>query len=263
MIILKIGGGAEINLDGIITDLAVLKEKVIIVHGANAVRDRLLEKLGIEKKVITSLSGHSSVFTDHDLIDAQLMAYAGLMNKRIVSLCQQNGINAVGLSGLDGRVISGRRNQGIKIREGSKIRIIRDLSGKPVEINLDLLNLLLDYGYTPVLTVPITDEHGHAINSENDDIVAVLQSAVHAEKIIQFIEAPGIMRNPDDPGSMIKALTRTQLQQFEESVSGRMKRKVYALIKLFDSGPCKVIVSDGRQVNPLKNALNGEGTIIQ
>ena len=120
MIIIKIGGGREINLKGIAANLAAIKEPFIIVHGANAVRDDLAEKLNIQKKVITSLSGYSSVFSDEDTIDLMMMAYAGLKNKRIVELLQQNGINAVGLSGLDGRMIEGKRNSGIKVREDGK-----------------------------------------------------------------------------------------------------------------------------------------------
>ncbi|MFA7227770.1 MAG: acetylglutamate kinase, partial [Melioribacteraceae bacterium] len=107
MLLIKIGGGKALNLNGIISDLAGLKEKFIIVHGANSLRDELAEKLGYVKKVVTSLSGYDSVFSTEETIDLAMMAYAGLKNKRIVELCQQNGINAVGLSGLDGKVIQG------------------------------------------------------------------------------------------------------------------------------------------------------------
>ena len=84
MIIIKIGGGAGINLQGIVGDLAQLREKFIIVHGANALRDKLAEDLGRPKKVVTSVSGYSSVYSDENLIDQMMMAYAGARNKRIV-----------------------------------------------------------------------------------------------------------------------------------------------------------------------------------
>ncbi|MDP3445416.1 MAG: acetylglutamate kinase, partial [Ignavibacteria bacterium] len=116
MLIIKIGGGKELNLKGIISDLATLNEKFIIVHGANALRDELAVKLNVQKKVVTSLSGYDSVLSNEETIDLMMMAYSGLKNKRIVELCQQNGINAVGLSGLDGKVIQGKRNSGIKVR---------------------------------------------------------------------------------------------------------------------------------------------------
>jgi acetylglutamate/LysW-gamma-L-alpha-aminoadipate kinase len=263
MILLKIGGGASINLKGICADLADVGEDVIIVHGANAMRDELLTRLGMEKQVITSLSGHTSVFTDEALLDVQIMAYAGLMNKRIVELCQQNGLNAVGLSGLDGRVIEGRRNQGIKVKEGSRIRIVRDRSGKPVGINTGLLKLLLANHYTPVLTIPIIDEQKFGINSENDDIVALLQKSMDIPTVIQLIVAPGILRDPEDPKSLIATMTRSELQELERKFSGRIKRKLYALGKLLEGGETTVIVSDGRLDAPVKHALAGGGTVIR
>ena len=88
------------------------------------------------------------------------------------------------------------------------IKLIRDFSGKPQSINTNLLNLLLSNGYTPVLCVPIIDENNFAINSENDDIVRVLQEAIKADSIIQFIEAPGFLNNPDDPTSILPKITR-------------------------------------------------------
>jgi acetylglutamate/LysW-gamma-L-alpha-aminoadipate kinase len=111
MIIVKIGGGKEINIKGIIADLAGIDEPYVIVHGANALRDKLAEDLGQPKQVLTSVKGYSSVYSDEKLLDVMMMAYAGLRNKRIVELCQQHGINAVGFSGLDGKMVQGKRNQ--------------------------------------------------------------------------------------------------------------------------------------------------------
>ncbi len=263
MIIIKIGGGAAINLQGIAQDLAQVNEPLVIVHGANALRDELAAKLGIEKRVLTSASGYASVFTDREMLEVMMMAYAGLRNKHLVELCQQNGINAVGLTGLDGRLIQGKRNRGIRVKENGKIKMKRDLSGKPRRVNKGLLELLLTNGFTPVITVPIVDENGFAVNSENDDIVALLQSVLHAEKVIQFIEAPGFLEKADDPDSLIPAMNFRELEQREAQAEGRMKRKILALRKLSDFGPVEVILADGRVEHPLENALNGEGTVIR
>lgn len=216
----------------------------------------------IQKKIITSVSGYDSVFSDETAIDTMMMAYAGLRNKRIVEMCQQNGINAVGLSGLDGKVIRGKRNQGIRIREDGKVKIVRDFSGKPKEINVELLKLLMNNGYTPVLCVPIIDENNFAVNSENDDIVNVLQSALRADKIIQLIEAPGFLDDKNDPDSLIKKITKSELLEKEEKSEGRMKRKMHALTKLFEEGAAEVYISDGRSEHPLEDALAGKGTRI-
>jgi acetylglutamate/LysW-gamma-L-alpha-aminoadipate kinase len=263
MLLIKIGGGKDLNLVGIVKDLASLNEKFIIVHGANALRDELAQKLNIQKKVVTSLSGYDSVFSDENTIDLAMMAYAGLKNKRIVELFQQNGVNAVGLSGIDGKVIQGKRNSGIKVREGGKTLLLRDYSGKPKAINKQLLDLLLGNGYIPVLSVPLIDENNFAINSENDDIIALLQNEFKADKIISLIEAPGFLLDKNDPSSLVSNISKAELEAMEQKVEGRMKRKILALRKLFESGDTTVILSDGRTENPIKNALNGKGTTIQ
>ncbi|WKZ68465.1 MAG: [LysW]-aminoadipate kinase [Melioribacteraceae bacterium] len=264
MILIKIGGGQSINVKGIIDDISTMKdEQFIIIHGANAYRDQLAAKLNYEKKIITSVSGYASVFSDDDAIDIQLMAYAGVMNKRIVELAQQAGINAVGLTGLDGRLVQGKRNTGIRVRENNKLKVIRDNSGKPQAINSDFINLLLQNKYLPVVTVPIADEEGKAINSENDDILAVFQSTLKAERIIQFIEAPGFLEDVNDESSLILNMTKEELRQKEEQVDGRIKRKLHALNKLFETSDATVIIADGRTEHPLKDAIENKGTVIK
>jgi len=263
MIIIKIGGGKEINLKGIVKDLSDLDVPFIIVHGANYFRDKLVKDLGQEKKILESASGYSSVFSDEDAINSIMMAYSGLRNKRIVELMQQNGINAVGLSGIDGGLIKGKRNRGIRIKENGKLKIVRDFSGKPKKINFGLLKLLLDNKYTPVLSIPILDENGYAINSENDDIIRVLKNTLGVEKIINLIEAPGFLDDKNNPNSLVKEMSQTELEQRENQVGGRMKRKMLALRKLFEQGSCTVYISDGRVDNPVVDALNGKGTILK
>jgi len=263
MIIIKIGGGAGINLQGIIQDLAQLREKFIIVHGANALRDKLAEDLGQPKRVVTSVSGYSSVYSDENLIDQMMMAYAGARNKRIVELCHQHGINAVGLSGLDGKAVQGVRNKGIRVYQDGKLKILRDYSGKPEAINKELLDLLLDHGYVPVLTVPIIDEQNNAINTENDDVVRVLQKAMRADTVINLIEAPGFLENKDDETSLILHIPAAELESREQQVDGRMKRKMLAVRKLFEHGASRVIIADGRGEHPVADALSGKGTVIE
>jgi len=262
MMLIKIGGGEEIDLEAVIADLAGLAPPYLVVHGANMLRDRLAERLGLEKTVLTSVSGYSSVFSDDAAIDVILMSYAGLRNKRIVELCQRRGIDAVGLTGLDGRLVRGERNKGIRVREGGKTLIRRDLSGKPRDINTGLLGLLLDNGYTPVLTIPIVDENGYAINSENDDIVALLAERLDIDTVVQLIEAPGLLDDPGDEASLIARLDRAGLERREAQAEGRIKRKLLSLKRLCRDGKTRVIIADGRVETPLSSALDGAGTHI-
>ena len=263
MIIIKIGGGRDVNLKGVVQDLAILTERFIIVHGANTVRDEIAAKMGFPTQTVTSVSGYASVLSDEKAIDAIMMGYAGIQNKRLVELCQQGGINAVGLSGLDGKLVQGARNKGIRVRQNEKTIMMRDFSGKPKQINQELIALLLDHGYVPVICIPIIDENNFAINSENDDIVAVLQETLHADTVIQLIEAPGFMDDIKDDNSLVPSITRAELDAREAQVEGRMKRKMLALKKLMENGAARVIISDGRVEHPVQDALSGKGTIIQ
>ncbi len=262
MILLKIGGGAAINLDAVIADLAQLAQPCLIVHGANALRDQLAQQLGMQKTLLTSVSGYSSVFSDQDAIDVIMMSYAGLRNKRIVELCQRHAINAIGLTGLDGRLIQGERNRGIRVRENGKTLIKRDHSGKPKQINSALLSLLLEQGYCPVLTIPIVDENGFAINSENDDIIVKLAESLSFSSVIQLIEAPGLLDQADDESSLVKSIDLAELQQREANATGRFKRKLLALSRLKQAGKVKIIIADGRGESPVSDAINGAGTHI-
>ena len=262
MLILKIGGGAGINVDGIADDITQCAEPVIIVHGANAWRDDLADRLGVVREVVTSVRGYDSVLATEATMDVMLMAYAGLRNKRIVEALQRRNIAAIGLMGLDGRVIQGKRNPGIQVRQGEKVLLRRDLSGKPQRINTSLLQLLAANGYTPVLTVPICDEQGYAISADNDDITAVLHRELRASTVVSLFEAPGFLSDPADPASVIPRMSRAEVKQWEELSVGRIKRKLHAINRIMEEYPTRVILADGRTAHPLADALTGKGTVI-
>lgn len=262
MIIVKIGGGGAINVAGVARDLAGIGEPAVVVHGANAVRDELAAALGRTQRVVTSASGVASVFSDEAAIDLLLMAYAGARNKRIVEAMQQAGVDAVGLCGLDGRAVQGRRNRGIRVEAGGRTCVLHDLSGKPQSANVVLLRALLALGHTPVLTVPIADETGAAINAENDDIVAVLARDLEADTVVQLIEAPGMLRDPADPATVIASLGLEELARWEAAATGRFKRKLMALRRLLEGRAPRVVIADGRGEHPLGDALAGAGTEV-
>jgi acetylglutamate/LysW-gamma-L-alpha-aminoadipate kinase len=196
------------------------------------------------------------------MIDLMMMSYAGIRNKRIVELCHKHGINAVGLSGLDGKAVQGVRNKGIRVYQDGKQKIVRDFSGKPESVNKGLIHLLLENGYVPVLTVPIVDEENNAINTENDDVVRVLQHAIRAGTVINLIEAPGFLNDKDDESTLIQKISPLELEAREQQVDGRMKRKMLAVRKLVEAGATRVVIADGRTAHPVAEALSGKGTVI-
>jgi [amino group carrier protein]-L-2-aminoadipate 6-kinase len=262
VLILKVGGGAGINIEGIADDVARSTGPVVIVHGANAWRDDLADRLGVAREVVTSVRGYDSVLATEATMDVMLMAYAGLRNKRIVEALQRRNVGAVGLTGLDGRLIQGKRNPGIQVRHGDKILLRRDLSGKPQRINTTLIQLLVANGYTPVLTVPICDEQGCAISADNDDITAALHRDLRASVVVSLFEAPGFLSDPADPASVVPRMSRADVQQWEDRSSGRIKRKLHAVNKIMEEFPTRVVLADGRGAHPLSDALEGKGTVI-
>ena len=148
------------------------------------------------------------------------------------------------------------------IENGKKL-LKRDFSGKPREINKHLLELLLDGGYMPLLTIPLVDEDGFAVNSENDDVVAQLQLTMEADTVLQLIEAPGFMGDPTDPDSVMPTLASGDLPGLVEQSEGRIKRKLYALNKLAQNGASRIIICDGRTEHPVRDGLAGKGTVIE
>lgn len=266
MILIKIGGGKKINLDYVCDDIRTLidqGEKVILVHGASVIRDEIAERLGYPTKTITSPTGISSVYTDKTAIDIFLMTYPGLVNKRIVAKLQYFGVNAVGLSGLDGQLWKGKRKTAVYIKDGTKTKLITDnMTGKVIKINTGLINLLLDNKYLPVICPPALSEENEIINTDNDWAAAVMAGALKIDKMVVLFEASGLLKKFGDESTLIKTVDKNKLDEYLIYTQGRMKKKLLGAKEAFRLGLKKMCWSDGRIKNPVTNALKGRGTII-
>jgi len=265
-LVVKVGGGAEVDLESVVEDLAALGRPFVLLHGANHLRDQLATALGRPTRVVESISGYASTVTDDEAMDVFLAAYAGIRNKRLVESLRKAGVDAVGLTGLDGGIVQGTRNPGIRVTQDGRKLLIRDNSGKPRSVNGGLLRTLLDGGYTPVLTAPIAAEDGSALNTENDEVLALLAAAVSATDVVSLIAAPGLLARREDPGSLVREVCPDELPAWEERVEGRMRRKVRALRSLFaatEGRAVRVVLADGRVSRPVTRALAGEGTVIE
>lgn len=265
MIILKIGGGTNINWEYIAQDLGeiIKSEPVIIVHGASTKRDQIAEKLGIPTKTITSPSGISSVYTNTDAIDVFLMTYAGLMNKRLVATLQQYGINALGLSGIDGKLWQAKKKEAVYSVENGKTKLITDnLTGRVDGINTTLLQILLTNGFVPVLCPPAITPNGEIVNTDNDWAVAMIAGAMKATAVVSLFEAPGLLRDRNDETSLIAKISVTELSGMMNVAQGRMKKKVLGAQKAIELGTSTIYWGDGRIQQPITNAMQGKGTVI-
>ena len=265
VIILKIGGGKGVtdNLDKILDDVATIKEKIIIVHGANHEMKEISEALGHPEQIVKSPGGYTSRFTDEKTLEIFMMVYSGVANKRIVTKLQKLGVNAIGLSGMDGKLLVGKRKDSVKVIEGNKIKLLRgNFTGTVEEVNGKLLNLLLEKGYTPVICPPAISYEGDGINTDNDRIVAAIAGAMEAEKIVSLFEAPGLLRDHTDESTLIKKIDKSEVMSMIEHAKGRMKKKILHAKEAFDKGAGTIYFGDARIEKPVTSALEGKGTII-
>ena len=150
MLVVKIGGGAAIGEGGYTNfaeDLATIAEPVVVVHGGNAEFSELSRQLGMPPRMITSSSGRVTRYTDAATMDAMLMAYCGKVNKRLVATLRAAGINAVGLSAIDGGIATGRRKPVLRGVEDGKTKVLRDdHAGTLEQIDPSLVRMLLEHG---------------------------------------------------------------------------------------------------------------------
>ncbi len=266
MILIKIGGGKNINWDYICQDLTSLVksgEKIIVVHGASSTRDEIAEKLKIPTKTITSPSGITSVYTDKKALEVLLMVYSGLINKQIVAKMQSYGINALGLSGVDGRVWEAKRKEAVYAVENGKTKLISDnLTGRVERINKKLINLLVKNKYVPVICPPAISFENEIVNTDNDIAAALMAGILGIKKIIVLFEAPGMLRDINDPKSLIKEIKEEELEGDMKFAIGRMKKKLLGAQKALVLGVKKIYWGDGRIKHPILNAIKEKGTVI-
>ncbi|NPV09876.1 MAG: [LysW]-aminoadipate kinase [Anaerolineae bacterium] len=266
LVVVKVGGSEGIDYDAVCGDLArLLKEgrRAILVHGGSAETNRLAEKLGHPPEFITSESGFESRRTDRETIEIFEMAYCGRMNKMIVEKLQALGVNAVGLSGLDGRLLEGPRKKAIRALVGGKRVLIRDdLSGRVDTVNVGLLTLLLDAGYTPVVSPPAISHENEAINVDGDRAAAAIAEAMGAEVLVLLSNVPGLLRSFPDESTLIRRVDVADADAYMEFAQGRMKVKVLGAVEAVRAGVGRVVLADARVDEPIRRALAGEGTTV-
>ncbi len=267
MIVVKVGGSEGIDLEAVCLDVAELVKggrKMVLMHGGSHETNLLAERLDHPPRFVTSVSGYVSRYTDRETLAIFEMVYCGKINKSLVERLQGLGVNAVGLSGLDGRLLEGQRKAVIKIVEKGKKRVLRDdYTGKVERANVSLLHLLLDNGYLPVLTPPAISYEGQAINVDGDRAAAVVAAALGAEQLIILSNVPGLLRNFPDEDSLIPLIERDEAQEYMDFAQGRMKKKVMGAVEALAEGVRQVIFADGRIDSPIRAALEGQGTVIR
>lgn len=266
MIVIKVGGGKDLNIDAVVADIAALRaggQELLLVHGGAETTNEVAEALGHPPQFVTSESGFVSRRTDRRTLEIFEMVYCGQLNKMWVEKFQRAGVNAVGLSGLDGRIFEGTRKDTLRVRVGGKRMVLRDdWTGTVERVNTELLKLLLGAGYLPVITPPGASDKGEAINVDGDRAAAMVAAAFNAEALIILSNVPGLLRNFPDESTLIREIPRAKANDFMQYAEGRMKKKVMGAVEAIGEGVQKVIFADGRIERPITQALAGAGTQI-
>lgn len=251
-IVVKYGGNAMTSEDlkeQVMEDIVLLSMvgiRVVLVHGGGPELSGLMQRLGKKPEFIDGLR-----VTDKETIDMAQMVLAGKINKSLVNLLQMKGGQAIGLSGMDGRLIEA------KIRD-PKYGYVGDVT----KINGDVVTTLLDSGYIPVISTLGCDTEGNTYNINGDTGAGKIASAIGAERLIMMTDIEGIMRNREDPDSLISSLTIEEAEQLtkEGVISGGMIPKVRCCTDALNEGVKAAVIIDGRVPHAvLMEILTDEG----
>jgi len=268
MLVIKAGWNHGLDINAVCEDVAALTgqgQKVILVHGGSHETNVISEKLGKPPRFVTSPSGFQSRYTDRETLEIFAMVTAGKVNKLLVERLQQLGVNAFGLSGLDGRVLEGKRKGTLIVVENGKKKVLRgDYGGTVERVNASLLRLLLKQGYTPVVAPLAISYQGKALNVDGDRVAAAVAGALQAETLIILSNVPGLLSDFPNEDSLIPRIPREEARDYlERYAQGRMKKKLLGAIEALEQGVKRVILADGRVEHPILRALEYQGTVIE
>ena len=257
VVVVKYGGNAMINeslKQQVMEDIALLwliGVKVVLIHGGGPEINDTMKRLGKEAVFVDGLR-----VTDRETVDIVQMVLAGKVNKTLVNLLQMKGGHAVGLSGIDGGIIEAKmKNEALGyVGQITKIRT------QPI---LDLL----EKNYIPVISTVASDRQGNTYNINGDTAAAYIAGALGAERLIMMTDIAGILRDKDDPSTLIPALTVSEAKNlFEEGIiSGGMIPKVDCCIEAIEKGVRHVVIMDGRVPHSILMELltdEGAGTMV-
>jgi acetylglutamate kinase len=212
--VVKAGGGVFADVEStrlLIEQLAILHYfgvRVVMVHGGGPQLTALSESLGLATQIVNGRR-----VTDEKSIEVTAMVLNGLINTRILAICRDLNIDAVGISGVDAGLVRARRRAPVKLEDGSERMIDYGFVGDVDAVNTAVLLKLLDNGLMPVVSPLSADEKGVLLNINADTVAAAIGAAVQAEKLILCTGAPGILENPADPGSLISYTDLRGLQR--------------------------------------------------
>ena len=262
IIVVKLGGAEGNDLTPALAEVAS-QTGCILVHGGSSEVDRLGAALGRPSRYFTSPSGVVSRYTDPPGLEILTMAIAGKVNTAIVARLQGLGVRAVGLSGVDGALVVGRRKEGVRaVENGRTIRLTGDYSATIEQINAELLRELVFVGYVPVVSPPAITPTGELVNVDADRLASRVAMAVHARALVLLTNVPGLLEDPENPASLVPLVSQDRFESFLAMAHGRMKKKLLAAEEAVRGGVTRVVIGSSQVAQPIAQALDGQGTVI-
>ena len=257
IIVVKYGGNAMINEElkqQVMQDIVLLwliGVKVVLVHGGGPDISELMTKLGKQPEFVDGLR-----VTDKETMDIVQMVLTGKVNKTLVNLLESKGGRAMGISGMDGRLIEARQKD-------ERLGYV----GSVTNINIDPVMDLLEKGYIPVISTIGCDRDGNAYNINGDTAAAYIAGAIGAENLMMMTDISGILRDKNDPDSLIPRITVSEAQQLrrEGVIDGGMIPKVGCCIEAVYNGVKQVVIMDGRVPHSILMEIltdEGAGTMV-
>jgi len=239
--VIKAGGSKGVSRDAVADLVAEVArhDEIVLVHGASAETDRLASALGVPQEQITSPSGHVSRRTDRRTLEVFAMAALGVENFLYVEKLQQRGIDAVGLSGISGRLLVGKKKDVRAVREGKTMILRDDYTGTVEAVNLPLLTQFIGLGRVPVVAPLALSMENEALNVDGDRVAARIAVAIDADALLILTNVPGLLRDIHDPSSLVAQAT---LAEAEQLAQGRMKKKILAAREALEGGVDEVVI---------------------
>ncbi len=257
IVVVKYGGNAMTSdelKEQVTEDIVLLRlvgVKVVLVHGGGPEVSELMTRLGKKPEFVDGLR-----VTDRETVDIVQMVLAGKINKTLVNLLEMKGGSAVGLSGMDGRLLEAKQKD-------ERLGFVGEITNVNIAPVLDLLEM----GYIPVISTLGCDAEGNTYNVNGDTAAAAIAGALGAERLIMMTDVAGILRDPGDPSTLIPEITVEKAAALREEgiVSGGMIPKVECCVDAIRRGVKKVIIMDGRVPHSILMELltdEGAGTMI-
>lgn len=258
IVVVKYGGNAMINeqlKQQVMEDLVLLwliGVKVVLVHGGGPELTDVMARLGKKSEFVDGLR-----VTDKETVDIAQMVLAGKINKSLVNLLEMNGGKAMGISGIDGRLIEAAVKD-------ERLGFV----GEVKAVNIQPVRDLLDRGYIPVISTIGCDKEGNTYNINGDTAAANIAGALGAKRFILMTDVAGILKDVNDPSSLITEITISQANELMEQgvIAGGMIPKVGCCAKAIEKGVRKVIIMDGRVPHAILMELltdEGAGTMVR